>query len=125
MGDFRQVALHRLVEALLGVAGGGVGAAPPPGGAERGGARPTPRPAPPAGGGAGRGAPPPSPPPPPPGPPPPPASNSRQFSPSLRYPAAPPRPVATTGRPRAIASSGTSPHGSFQIAGKRTASASA
>ena len=43
---------------------------------------------------------------------------------SLRYSPEPPRPVAITGRPTDIASSGTSPHGSSQRTGKTIASAS-
>jgi hypothetical protein len=52
-----------------------------------------------------------------------PASNSNAFARSARYSPEPPRPVATTGRPSAIASSGTSPHGSAHATGNTTASA--
>jgi N-acetylglucosaminyldiphosphoundecaprenol N-acetyl-beta-D-mannosaminyltransferase len=49
----------------------------------------------------------------------------RQFWSWRRYSAEPPVPVATTGVPTAIASSGTSPHGSSQRTGKTTTSAAA
>jgi hypothetical protein len=53
-------------------------------------------------------------------------SNCRQLTPSARYSAAPPPArLARTGRPTAIASSGTSPHGSCQVTGKTIASAAA
>ncbi len=55
-----------------------------------------------------------------------PGSNCRQLTPSSRYSAAPPPArLARTGRPTAIASSGTRPHGSCQMTGKATASAAA
>ena len=50
---------------------------------------------------------------------------SSAFSPWTRYSPEPPRPVAMTGRPLAIASRGTRPQGSFHTTGKTTASAEA
>ena len=54
-----------------------------------------------------------------------PGATRRQFSPSRRYSAEPPVPVAITGVPTAIASSGTSPNGSGHSTQKSSASAAA